>query len=487
MNSKTVTVIDGSLLEGGGQIIRNCCSLSYILNKPIQILNIRAKRNSPGLKSQHLTGIKLIATIPKNLNDGSSTTTSTFHTSGLSNNCSLGSTSFTYFPIFPDQLHLQKQYQLVNNNNQLNNNQLLKKEYGNKKNVSSSSSSSTKERIIFKEEKELESFTTLFEADCTTAGATTLLLQISLPCLLFYHPTTSIYNNNNNNNNNKEKLQFNNVLIKTILQGGTNVDFSPPIDEVTEILIPLLNKKFLLDDKCEIIKVNCLERGFYPKGNGKIELIIDQLKLLKNNNNSLNAIDLSERGNSIVMFKLFLNYTDDYQKSFIEKLSGTIVNELKKREFSKNYCNNNNIQISLQKVENNPSHSKIIFGTAIIVDNKENQFGASFHTKDFSTNKKHQKDIRVDEHVRITNDLLMRLEKQWNEKGCVDEHVQDQLIIFMALAKGKSKLRTGPLTLHTQTAIHFCEELTGVKFDINEQDDGSFLLEVDGIGQPFLQ
>jgi len=39
-----------------------------------------------------------------------------------------------------------------------------------------------------------------------------------------------------------------------------------------------------------------------------------------------------------------------------------------------------------------------------------------------------------------------------------------QLVILMALAKGKSAIRTGPVTLHTQTAIHIVELLTQVLF-----------------------
>ena len=37
-----------------------------------------------------------------------------------------------------------------------------------------------------------------------------------------------------------------------------------------------------------------------------------------------------------------------------------------------------------------------------------------------------------------------------------------QLIIFMALANGISRVKTGPITLHTETAIHFAEKLTKV-------------------------
>lgn len=43
-----------------------------------------------------------------------------------------------------------------------------------------------------------------------------------------------------------------------------------------------------------------------------------------------------------------------------------------------------------------------------------------------------------------------------------------QLIIFMALAKGVSRVKSGPITLHTQTAIHFAEQLTKVSLKLQE-------------------
>ena len=53
--------IDGDYLEGGGQILRTAIALSAITKTPIKVINIRAKRPSPGLKSQHLIGIKAAA------------------------------------------------------------------------------------------------------------------------------------------------------------------------------------------------------------------------------------------------------------------------------------------------------------------------------------------------------------------------------------------------------------------------------------------
>jgi len=53
----------------------------------------------------------------------------------------------------------------------------------------------------------------------------------------------------------------------------------------------------------------------------------------------------------------------------------------------------------------------------------------------------------------------------------VDEWLQDQIIIFMALAEGKSEIKCGAggLELHTKTAIWVAEQLTNAKFEVEEQ------------------
>lgn len=49
--------VDGSFLEGGGQILRTSLSLSALLQEPFRIENIRKGRKNPGLQPQHLTAV----------------------------------------------------------------------------------------------------------------------------------------------------------------------------------------------------------------------------------------------------------------------------------------------------------------------------------------------------------------------------------------------------------------------------------------------
>ena len=49
-----IITIDGSMGEGGGQILRAALALSMALGRPFRLENIRANREKPGLRRQHL-------------------------------------------------------------------------------------------------------------------------------------------------------------------------------------------------------------------------------------------------------------------------------------------------------------------------------------------------------------------------------------------------------------------------------------------------
>lgn len=53
--------IDGSFGEGGGAILRVGAGFSVLFNRPIRVKNIRANRPKPGLRLQHLMGLKTLS------------------------------------------------------------------------------------------------------------------------------------------------------------------------------------------------------------------------------------------------------------------------------------------------------------------------------------------------------------------------------------------------------------------------------------------
>ncbi|MCQ8894161.1 MAG: RNA 3'-terminal phosphate cyclase [Methanolinea sp.] len=54
-------VIDGATLEGGGQLVRSAVALSAITGEPCRVYNIRAGRQNPGLRPQHIAAIRAVA------------------------------------------------------------------------------------------------------------------------------------------------------------------------------------------------------------------------------------------------------------------------------------------------------------------------------------------------------------------------------------------------------------------------------------------
>jgi len=55
--------LDGSYGEGGGQILRTALALAALTGRPVRIEKIRAGRDKPGLRPQHLAAVRALARI----------------------------------------------------------------------------------------------------------------------------------------------------------------------------------------------------------------------------------------------------------------------------------------------------------------------------------------------------------------------------------------------------------------------------------------
>jgi RNA 3'-terminal phosphate cyclase (ATP) len=82
LNHDNILQIDGSFGEGGGSIVRISSGLACLKNIPIEINNIRFNRKNPGLRLQHLVGIKALTKL----------------TGGSTNDIDIGSTLVKFNP-----------------------------------------------------------------------------------------------------------------------------------------------------------------------------------------------------------------------------------------------------------------------------------------------------------------------------------------------------------------------------------------------------
>jgi len=74
---------------------------------------------------------------------------------------------------------------------------------------------------------------------------------------------------------------------------------------------------------------------------------------------------------------------------------------------------------------------------------------------------------------RAADDLVKTLKSN----ACLDRYMADQILVYLALAKGKSQVKVEEITEHCRTNISVIEEILPVEFKIEKN-----MIEVEGIG-----
>lgn len=172
--------LDGRMLEGGGQLVRNAVALSALTGLPITISNIRGNRQGRrGLKGSHAAAIGFIADICQGeVVDGH-----------------VGSQKMTFYPRKrdPSQSHEQ------------------------------TVSSTPLQTILSK--WDAPAIKPEYNINQSTAGSISLVFQALYPYLVYASSLSTV--------GTKEP-------IKVHITGGTNVTFSPSFDYIEQVLVPNL-------------------------------------------------------------------------------------------------------------------------------------------------------------------------------------------------------------------------------------------------------
>ena len=379
----TLTVIDGSFGEGGGQVVRNAAAFAAIFHKNIRITNIRSGRSKPGLKSQHLTALKLLAEAC----DGSLL-------GGY-----VGSEEITFLAQSTARVESPGKVQPT--------------------------------RPI------------TFTGDTKTAGSICLLLQAILPLALVTRRD-----------------------ILWILKGGTNTTMAPQYDYWEHIFLPTLRQCCQLAE--DAIQPTIIRRGYFPRGGGEVQISTKHSSTVP-----LPPIVLKERG----------DVKDIWIRAFhAGKCPRSVPKQMAKaaEDFFKS-------QIASVPISTQVAFDESAFGSSsgiliVASTTTECRLGASA----LGSPKRSPSTVGIEAAEQLCSFLA--------DGGCVDEYLQDQLILYMAVAKGTSEILTGPLTSHTRTAIRIAEQLSGARFRLEILGDkhcspdsegripGNHVIRCNGIG-----
>ncbi|XP_059620274.1 RNA 3'-terminal phosphate cyclase [Phlebotomus argentipes] len=259
-------------------------------------------------------------------------------------------------------------------------------------------------------------------ADTKTAGSIALLVQASLPVAL-----------------------FSSSPVELSLRGGTNAEMAPQIDYVTEVVRPNF-EKFGASFEYELLR-----RGYFPRGGGHCVFSVRPVEKLK----------------PVINVELG-HVSKAYGWSFV---AGTLPLQL--AEQMADGARRAMVKINLEVEEYKESASMAPDNCSGVVLCCQTSTGCLLGGSALGN--------RKEEPAETGRRAAREVKEALNLGVCVDQHMQDQIIILMALADGESRVRTGPITLHTRTAIHVAELMTKAIFTLIPEGDTT-IIQCQGIG-----
>jgi RNA 3'-terminal phosphate cyclase (ATP) len=261
-----------------------------------------------------------------------------------------------------------------------------------------------------------------YSLDVGTAGSTSLVLQTMIPALLFAERASRV-----------------------VITGGTHASWSPCFHYLKEVFAPALLQMGAA------LRLEMERWGWYPKGGGKVIASISPVP-------ELSGVDLTWHG----------KLQDTYVLSAVSNLSMSIAERqrdqvLKRLEGGGQGGGGKELRIELLKGPS-PGAGTVVFVRATF----ENAVAG------FTSLGKRGKPAE-----KVADDACSDFFGFMASGAAVDDHLADQLILYMALAKGGSSLITGRITKHLVTNMWVIEQFLPVRFEVDEETGR---VSVEGVG-----
>ena len=252
----------------------------------------------------------------------------------------------------------------------------------------------------------------ILTADPGTAGSTTLLLQVALPCLLF-----SPSGDRGSQTGAPHEAPSTSVLT---LCGGTNASLAPQIDYTQTILFPFISKHFGISPTLTVNR-----RGYYPKGGGSVLCTVPSIS------GPLPPVVLTERGQ--VNAVRGVARVGGLPLWIAQRMASGARRVLLESGIA-------STKISITSVRERDEDVVGAGGGILLWAETDN--GCLIGGSTVSTREK--------KPGTVGEEAARELVRNLDHGGCVDEYLQDQIIVFLALAKGTSSVKAGPMTDHTR-------------------------------------
>jgi len=248
-----------------------------------------------------------------------------------------------------------------------------------------------------------------------------------------------------------------NVRLKLI--GGTDVKWAAPIDYFGEVFLPQISKY-------ADIELKLINRGYYPKGNGKLQIkIIPKYNLSGFGNfdefhsyfkQSAPKISLTEQG-ILIQIKGISHASLDLESANVAERQAKSA-ELALRSL--------NCPINI-KIEYNKTLSTGSGITLWAIFSKNKDEIDSINPIRLGADSLGEKGKKAEQ---VGSEAANCLIDQINSKAAVDCHLTDQILSFMALSRN-CRIKTSEITDHARTNIYVIEKFLDAKFEINQKEN----------------